>query len=63
MNQLSIRVSENNQRFLEQMAERGKSKTAVVNDALDFLRKAQLQSELTAMATDNPEEDVLMAAA
>lgn len=58
MSPLSIRVSENNQSFLERMVGRGKTKTEIVNDALDFLRKAQLQHELTAMATDDANEDV-----
>lgn len=58
---LSIRVSENNRNFLEQMASRGKTKTAVINDALDILRKAQLQRELTALATDDAGEDVHLA--
>lgn len=61
MNPLSVRVSENNQSFLEHMADRGKTKTEIVNDALDLLRKAQLQSELISMATDHPGEDVLLA--
>ena len=57
MSPLSIRVSEYNQSFLEKMVDCGKSKTEVVNDALDLLRKAQLQSELTAMATDEVGQD------
>ncbi len=61
MNALSVRVSKNNQNFLEQMASRGKTKTAVINDALDILRKAQLQRELTAMATDDTGDDVHLA--
>lgn len=61
MNPLSIRITENNQAFIEKMIHRGVSKTDVVNNALDLLRKAQLQRELTAMATDNPEEDLRMA--
>lgn len=61
MNPLSIRVSENNRSFLEQMADRGKTKTEIVNDALDLLRKAQLQSELTSMATRSSKEDISLA--
>lgn len=61
MNPLSVRVSEHNQSFLQQMSDRGKTKTEIVNDALDLLRKAQLQSELTSMAMDNPEENRLLA--
>jgi hypothetical protein len=61
MNPLSIRVSENNKNFLERMADLGKTKTEIVNDALDFLRKAQLQDELTAMATDDADMDASLA--
>lgn len=61
MNPLSVRISEHNQSFLQQMSDRGKTKTEIVNDALDLLRKAQLQSELTSMAMDNPEENRLLA--
>lgn len=61
MSPLSIRVSKHNQNFLEQMAGRGKSKTEIVNHALDLLRKMQLQSELSSMATEDTESDVLFA--
>jgi Arc/MetJ-type ribon-helix-helix transcriptional regulator len=61
MNPLSVRVSENNQTFIKQMTGRGMSKTDVVNHALDLLRKAQLQKELTSMATDDPQEDAKLA--
>lgn len=61
MNPISVRVSEPNQDFLERMTSGGKSKTAIVNNALDLLRKAQLQAELTAMAVSDPEEDAKMA--
>jgi len=58
---LSVRVSDNNQSFLEQMAERGTSKTDLVNRALDLLRKAQLQSELSSLAMDSSVEDAALA--
>lgn len=61
MNPLSLRVSDRNQSFLEQMAGLGKSKTETVNDALDFLRKAKLRNDLTALATDSPESDAALA--
>ncbi|EKD92962.1 MAG: hypothetical protein ACD_28C00290G0001 [uncultured bacterium] len=61
MDPLSVRVSEHNQSFLKQMSDLGKTKTEIVNNALDLLRKVQLQNELTAMAKDNPEEDALLA--
>ena len=43
------------------MAEQGKTKTEIVNDALDLLRKAALQNELTALATDDPNTDKMLA--
>ena len=61
MNPLSVRVTEDNQCFLQRMSDLGKTKTEIVNNALELLRKVQLQSELTALATDNPEGDKLLA--
>ena len=61
MNPLSVRVSEKNHEFLQEMTTSGKSKTEIVNDALDFLRKKKLQDELTSMATNNGNDDALLA--
>ncbi len=58
---ISIRVSQNNQNFLESMAECGKNRSKTVNAALDLMRKIHLRKELTALATENPDEDALLA--
>jgi len=61
MNPISIRISENNQTFIEQMSKFGMNKTDIVNRALDLLRKARLQKDLMAMAMDDPKGDAIMA--
>lgn len=61
MNPISVRVSGKNQSFLEKMVVAGKSKTDVVNEALDFLRKSNLQSELADMASGGSKEDSSLA--
>ncbi|MFA5854998.1 MAG: hypothetical protein WC846_01765 [Candidatus Gracilibacteria bacterium] len=61
MNPVSFRVSDPNHTFIERMVGSGMNKTDLINKALDLLRKAQLQKELTQMAQDDPIEDSKMA--
>lgn len=61
MNPLSIRISEQNQNFLKAMSASGKSKSKIVNDALDLLRRVRLKAELTDMAISSEKEDALLA--
>jgi len=61
MNPLSIRISKNNQIFVNKLVQKGTSKTEAVNKALDIYRKLQLQHELTSLALDSIEEDSILA--
>ena len=58
---LSVRVSEDNEAFVQKLVLKGISKTEAVNRALDLMRKAQLKKELTALALDEVDDNALLA--
>ena len=61
---LSIRLSEPNQKFMEQyLLGHPTNKNALVNQALDLFRKYNLKRELSALAKSEGEEDRVLAEA
>ena len=58
----SIRLTDPNQKFLDQYSSRNKTpKSALINKALDLFRKYWLQKELQGMAKANEKEDRTLA--
>ncbi|GEM_PF-6054442 len=58
----SIRLTDPNQKFLDQYSSRNKTpKSTLINKALDLFRKYWLQKELVGMAKANEEEDRALA--
>lgn len=64
MHPLSIRLSELNQRFMEQyLADHKVAKSSIINTALDLFRKYKLQKDLMGIAMANEKEDKELAEA
>lgn len=62
MQPLSVRLSSENQQFMEQFLAKNKgNKSTLVNGALDLFRKYSLQKELIEMAKENEKEDQALA--